>query len=151
MDAIIGWVESLGYSINNWAFGPPTILSSRWLTAGTAMHARVICQIIWFIIAKCHCCYFSSCLFVLDKRNTLWLCDMVRQTSLRKSAAGAADFPQDVYLTVARNHTQFKAYIVKFDIDFYFQVEKKYKQKWVHTMVPDGTKPLPKPMLTYHQ
>ena len=28
-----------------------------------------------------------------------------------------------------------KAYIVKFDIDFYFQVEKKYKQKWVHTMV----------------
>ena len=57
-------------------------------------------------------------MYVLDKRNTLWLRDMVRQTSLGKSAAGADlpvgpaadDFPRDVCLTVSRNHKVFLLY-----------------------------------------
>ena len=51
---------------------------------------------------------------VLDKRNTAWLRETVRQTSRGKSVAAGpavrpavADFPRDVCLTVSRNHAVF--------------------------------------------
>ena len=40
-----------------------------------------------FIISKLHYCCVNY-IFVLDKRNTVWLCEVIRQTSLGKSAAG---------------------------------------------------------------
>ena len=39
----------------------------------------------FFLISKLHYCCVNY-IFVLHKRNTAWLCDMVRQTFLRKSA-----------------------------------------------------------------
>ena len=60
-------------------------------------------------------------MYVLDKRNTLWLRDTVRQTFPRevsgrgRPAVGpaAADFPRDVCLTVSRNHKVFLLYQVR--------------------------------------
>ena len=57
-------------------------------SAGDVMRAWVkqSLVIIGFIISKLHDCYISY-IFVLDKRNTAWLRDTVRQTSRGKSAA----------------------------------------------------------------
>ena len=38
--------------------------------------------------SKRHCCCFNLCIFVLDKKNTLWSCDTIRQTIL--GALGAS-------------------------------------------------------------
>ena len=85
-----------------------------WLATSCARGQAIIWLIIGSIISKLHYCLVNY-IFVLDKRNTAWLRDTVRQTSLGKSAAGAAavrpaaaDFPRDVCLTVSRNHAVFR-------------------------------------------
>ena len=96
----------LGYSINARAIGPRTPyrvgglagdFTSAWVSHSLVNHFG-------FKISKLHVCCVNY-IFVLDKRNTAWLRDTVRQTSLGKSAA--ADFPRDVCLTVSRNHAVF--------------------------------------------
>ena len=88
LDATVGWLESLGYSINARAFGPLTPYLAVGL-AGVTMCTRVN-NYLWNHIF----CHFKASLFlfqlmfVLDKRNTLCLRDKVRQTSLGKSAVG---------------------------------------------------------------
>ena len=87
------------------------LISSWWL--GWRRHTRV-CKpflgIIGFKISKLDYCLVNY-IFVLDKRNTAWLRDTVRQTSLGKSAAGAApDFPRDVCLTVSHITMQYSYY-----------------------------------------
>ena len=88
LDATVGWLESLGYSINARAFGPLTPYLAVGF-AGVTMCTRVN-NYLWNHVF----CHFKASLFlfqlmfVLDKRNTLCLRDKVRQTSLGKSAAG---------------------------------------------------------------
>ena len=116
LEATVGWLESLGYSIIARAFGPLTPYLAVGL-AGVTMCTRVN-NYLWNHIF----CHFKASLFlfqlmfVLDKRNTLCLCDKFRQTSLGKSASGrgrpvvgpaAADFPLDVCRTVSHNHKVF--------------------------------------------
>ena len=47
-------------------------------------------------------------MFLLNKTNTVFLRDTVKQTSLGKSGAGAN--PRDVCITVSRNHKVFLLY-----------------------------------------
>ena len=97
-----------------------------------ATSARLAVDIIqvWINSSPSNCCisHFKAQLaqlffirhlkmYVLDKRNTLWLCDTVRQTSFGKSAAVAdrrsslaVDFLRDVCLAVLRNHKVFLLY-----------------------------------------
>ena len=64
------------------------IESVAWLATSCARGLAILWLIIGFGIAKLHY-YCVNYIFVLDKRNTAWLRDTVRQTSLGKSAAGA--------------------------------------------------------------
>ena len=130
IDAIVLLVQPQCNSINARAFGPRTTYRVDGL-AGDVMRAWVSHYLVnnsiydfkasllprWLYI--CH----KGHMFVLDKRNTAWLRDTVRQTSLGKSAAAgrtagplrsapAADFPGDVCLTVSRNHAVFLLYPV---------------------------------------
>ena len=88
-DAIVGQVQSLGYSINDRAFGPRTPYRVGCLT-GDVMRAWVSHSLVnhWICNFKASLLLFNY-IFVLDKRNTAWIRDTVRQTSLGKSAAGA--------------------------------------------------------------
>ena len=67
----------VGYSTNVRAFGPRTPYQAVGL-AGVAMCARVnnFSRSPMIVISKRHHCYFDLCLFILDKRNTLWLRDI---------------------------------------------------------------------------
>ena len=73
---------------------PSDTLSSWWL--GWRCHARAgkpfFGTNIGFMLSKLHYCLVNY-IFVLDKRNTPWLRDTVRQTSHWKSAAGASAWP----------------------------------------------------------
>ena len=95
--------------MNARAFGPRTLYRVGGF-AGTSCGAWVSHIMVNYWIydfqAILLLCYY---IFVLDRRNTVWLCDTVRQTSLGKSAPcpAAADFPRDVCLTVSRNHAVF--------------------------------------------
>ena len=86
------------------------------------------------MISKLHYC-LANYIFVLDKRNTAWLRDTVRQTSLGKSAAGAdlrsALRPLTSLGTSAwpyRVTTQYSYYIT-------FFVQKHI----IHLVAPSGT------------
>ena len=57
------------------------------LATSCARGIAILWLIIGFLISKLRYCCVSY-IFVLDKRNTAWLRDTVRQTSLGKSAAG---------------------------------------------------------------
>ena len=71
------------------SLGPSVTLPSRWhdwRAMRTGVNNYLLNRLIYYL--NHHCCCFN--LYVLlDKRNILWLRDMVRQTSLGKSAAGA--------------------------------------------------------------
>ena len=88
-DAIVVLVQSQCYSINAWALGPRTPYRVGGL-AGDVMRAWVSHSVVnhWIYNFKTYYCLVNY-MFVLDKRNTAWLRDTVRQTSLGKSAAGA--------------------------------------------------------------
>ena len=61
------------------------IESVAWLVKPCARGLAILWQIIGFVISKLHYCCVN-CIFVLDKKNTAWLRDTVRQTSLGTSA-----------------------------------------------------------------
>ena len=63
------------------------IESVAWLATSCARGLAILWEIMGFGISKLHY-YCVNYIFVLDKRNTAWLRDTVRQTSLGKSAAG---------------------------------------------------------------
>ena len=115
LDATVGWLESLGYSINARTFGPLTPYLAVGL-AGVTMCTRVN-NYLWNHIF----CHFKASLFlfqlmfVLDKRNTFVFtrqgqADIPREVSGRgRPVVGPAvtDFPLDVCRTVSRNHKVF--------------------------------------------
>ena len=89
--AIVGWVQSLGLCNECSGLRPSDTLLLielvAWPATSCARGWAILYQIIRFIISKLrYCC--ANYIFVLDTRNTAWLRDTVRQTSLGKSAAG---------------------------------------------------------------
>ena len=114
---IVVLAQSQCYSINARAFVPRTPYRVGVL-AGDVMRAWVSHSlvIIGFITLKLHYCLVNY-IFVLDKRNTAWLRNTVRQTSLGKSAAMAdlqsalRPLTSLVCLTVSRNHAVFLLYM----------------------------------------
>ena len=88
-DAIVCWVQSLCLCNKCSGLRPSDALSLIELVAGLATSCAREWAILWliigFIISKLHYCCVNY-IFVLDKRNTAWLRDTVRQTSLGKSA-----------------------------------------------------------------
>ena len=102
-NTIVGLVHSLGYSINAQAFGPRHLDLVAWLATSCARGWAILWWIIGFMISMLHCCCVNY-MFVLDKRNTAWLRDTVSQTS------EGSQRPQDVCLTVSRNHAVFLLY-----------------------------------------
>ena len=110
--------EVLGVFNKCWGLWPLDTLSSWGL--GWRHHA---CTAKTFFVESLDLSFQSTTIvalaymFVLDKRNTLWLRNAVRQTSRGKSAAEAdrrsapaADFPRDVCLTVSLNPKVFLLY-----------------------------------------
>ena len=88
------WVLIFGPSALGYLIELLALLASPFVQGQT-----IIWEIVSFVISKRHWCYFSLCVFVLDKRYTLWLRDMVSRhhsgsqrlgrwplTSLRMSA-----------------------------------------------------------------
>ena len=89
MDATVGWGQSLWYSINARpsALGhliEPVLQLTRHVHRGKQFFVKL-----FDLLFQSATIVVLTCMFVLDKRNTLWLCDTVKQTSLRKSMARA--------------------------------------------------------------
>ena len=82
----------------------------------------------------------------MNKRNTLWLCDMVRQTSLAKSAAravvgtAAAAFPRDVCLHILHNHYIFLLYAARTSLmtRATFETAKYPRRPWDQYTAPNN-------------
>ena len=112
LDATVGWRQSFWYSKNARAFGPRSTFRACGTAKARTRRGKQLFVNSFHLLFQSTILVVLTYMFVLNKRNTLWLRDTVRQTSLGNSAGdpAATDFPCDVCLTVSRNHKVFLLY-----------------------------------------